>query len=153
MNQPTLVRDTESGQFRSAMTPEERFQALTDKTNACWLWTGQTDRHGYGRFKVNGSHVLAHRWAYQHYIGAIPDGLVTDHLCRVRKCVNPDHLEAITGSENTRRGRSANGEKTHCHRGHEYTPENTFNQRRGGRVCRICIRARKKRAREARREA
>lgn len=81
---------------------ETRFWANVDKDAGapCWLWTGSLNSDGYGRF--NGK--LAHRRTYLEVVGPIPDGLVLDHLCRVRNCVNPDHLEPVTQRENMRRG-------------------------------------------------
>ncbi|WP_199572697.1 HNH endonuclease signature motif containing protein [Streptomyces murinus] len=147
-------RDPATGRLESTSPPLERFLACVQKTAACWLWTGRIDRHGYGEFKAEGRKVRAHRWMYEHHSGApIPDGMVMDHLCRTRNCVNPAHLEVTTVRENTRRGRSANREKTHCINSHEYSPENTYVSPRGGRICRTCSRATKKRSREAKRGA
>jgi hypothetical protein len=78
------------------------------------------------------------------YVGKIPEGLQIDHLCRVRECANPAHLEAVTCRENLLRGDTVtahNANKTHCVNGHEYTPENTAITRDGCRRCRICHRA------------
>ena len=74
----------------------------------CWLWQGQLDDDGYGRFKTvpqPGTYrtVRAHRWAYQATYGPIPEDLTIDHLCGQRACVRPDHLEAVTHTENLRR--------------------------------------------------
>ena len=77
-------------------TPEERFWAKVDKTDDCWLWTANRTNAGYGHFWLDRRMVLAHRFAYELLIGPIPDGLTLDHLCRVRACVNPAHLEAVT---------------------------------------------------------
>lgn len=74
----------------------------------CWIWTGSTIRSGYGRLMYRGEQVLAHRRYYEHHVGPIPEGLTIDHLCRVRACVNPDHLEPVTNAENVRRGGIAN---------------------------------------------
>jgi len=75
--------------------------------NGCWLWTGSTRRNGYGsthgRTAYGRSVSTAHRWAYEDQIGPIPDGHEIDHLCGVRNCVRPDHLEAVTLQENRRR--------------------------------------------------
>jgi hypothetical protein len=85
-------------------TIEARFWEKVDKTDTCWLWTGSSDRLGYGRFSTWPSVTLAHRFAYELLAGPIPDGLVIDHLCRTPSCVNPDHLEPVTQRENLRRG-------------------------------------------------
>ena len=99
------------------MNDEERFWARVVKdgpVNAhnpllgpCWLWSGGRDMNGYGRFHVSGtSYLSAHRYAYLKFVGEIPFGLHIDHLCRVTSCVRPEHLEAVTPTENIRRGRA-----------------------------------------------
>jgi HNH endonuclease len=114
---------------------EERFRAKVrvDEATGCWLWTAATDGHGYGQINVAGVPVKAQRIAWVLYVGPIPDGLHIDHLCRVRLCVNPAHLEPVTAAENTRRQLAAighpNSRKTHCPRGHPY------NARRGCTPC------------------
>lgn len=65
----------------------------------CWYWIGARDRNGYGVF----GQLKAHRYAYTLLVGEIPQGLGLDHLCRVRRCVNPKHLEPVTQAENNRR--------------------------------------------------
>lgn len=118
-----------------------------DGPDGCWLWTAQLNHGGYGCFtSESGKAVLAHRWAYEHYVGPIPDGLQIDHLCRVRHCVRPEHMEAVTQTENVRRGVSGevNGArqlaKTHCPHGHPYSGENLYVNTKGQRVCRTCQR-------------
>lgn len=113
----------------------------------CWLWSGGLLR-GYGRFYIRRKYVGAHRFAYELLVGPIPDGLTLDHLCRVRACVNPAHLEPVTTRENWRRGESfsaMNARKTHCLRGHAYDEENTLQRKsRGGRLCAECKRERER---------
>lgn len=128
--------------------PRERLLSKVGATddNGCWGWTGYRNRLGYGVFSLLNpptaslrKNALAHRFVYETLVGPIPDGLVLDHLCRNRACVNPAHLEPVSGGENVRRG--GNSLKTHCHLGHEYTPENTYYRPdRPGRRCRECIR-------------
>lgn len=120
-----------------------RFWAFVEKTDACWNWTGSKNVSGYGKFWTDdGRTVRPHRWAYEHAVGPVPEGLQLDHLCRNRGCVRPDHLEAVTGKINSSRGE--NGRKTHCLRGHPYDEENTYvikpspSLPHGGRGCRAC---------------
>ena len=113
---------------------------VTVQPDGCWHWTAGRTPDGYGKFWSNGGYAYAHRWAYELLVGPIPDGLALDHLCRVRHCVNPQHLEPVTTAENASRGEgitAANERKTHCLRGHEFTPENTY-ERPEGRRCRTC---------------
>lgn len=131
------------GRAAAARTEGVRFRANVDinPESGCWLWTGATDAGGYGRFAVRGTSARAHRWSYEKFRGPIPDGLHIDHLCRVRNCVNPDHLEPVEPAENTRRG--LGGRLSHlvteCRKGHSMTPENTIRNRSNGRrQCRTC---------------
>lgn len=108
--------------------------------NGCWEWAGAMTLSGYGTWN-NGGDQRAHRVMYKRHKGPIPEGLVLDHLCRNKACVNPDHLEAVDDRTNLLRGvgRCAqNARKTHCLRGHEFTEANTYRQKNNGRVCRAC---------------
>lgn len=112
----------------------------------CWAWTASQNCDGYGSFWCEGKLKLAHRAAYEHFVGPIPDGLQTDHLCRNRACANPVHLEVVTSRVNTLRGigvAAKNAGKGHCKWGHEFTNANTHafrGDRRPGRKCRTCDR-------------
>lgn len=123
------------------MNPIERFMAKVDKQSgrdACWLWTGGFFADGgYGQFRY-GKETRAHRVAYVIFVGPIPAGLVIDHLCGVKACVRPSHLEAVTQGENVRR---ASARKTHCPQGHPYSGANLYvNPNSGHRLCRCCMR-------------
>lgn len=129
--------------------PLRRFWHYVDLVNGCWVWTGELQANGYGRIWFDGDHLLAHRWSYERFVDDIAEDLTIDHKCRNRACVNPDHLEPVGRGENVLRGQTipaANAAKTHCIRGHEFTPENT-RVYRGGRVCKACKRERASAAR------
>lgn len=119
-----------------------RFRALLDVNNVtgCHTWVGHRDKKGYGKFMLRGKCKRAHRVAYEHYCGRIPDGLMLDHLCRNPSCCNPDHLEAVTNGENVRRGAHQGRAKTHCPAGHPYAGENLRIGVKGERRCRACQR-------------
>lgn len=97
--------------------------------SGCWVFSGAVDPCGYARIALNGVNRQAHRVSYELHVGEIPAGMQIDHLCKVRCCVNPAHLEVVTQAENTRRADSyAKGHKrnkTHCPSGHEYSDEST----------------------------
>lgn len=146
-----------SGRARTALAadPVKRFWSKVEKTpRGCWIWTGQRNREGYGRF-AHGSrttrvHVVqAHRYAYELVHGPITNDLHLDHLCRVTRCVNPDHLEPVTPQVNVLRGigpAAINAARTHCPQGHAYDGQNTRLYSRPtsressspGRYCRQC---------------
>lgn len=91
--------------LRPYMDPHTQLMSKTNKDGpgGCWLWTGYVLPTGYGTVNAFGTVLLAHRAMYRLLVGAIPDGLTLDHLCRVPHCVNPDHLEPVTRAENIRR--------------------------------------------------
>lgn len=103
--------------------------------SGCWAWLGRVNHGGYGQMIVGRAAKLAHRVAYEMFIGPIPDGMVLDHLCRVRSCVNPLHLDPVTLVENVKRG--AHATKKKCIHGHEYTEKNT-KRTKTGRACKVC---------------
>jgi hypothetical protein len=111
-----------------------------DPDSGCWLWTASLFRNGYAQFTDKRVNQGAHRWAYKHFVGSVPDGLHLDHLCRVRHCVNPEHLEPVTPAENVRRSPIHPGSKTHCPQGHPYEGDNLCVKASGRRACRACSR-------------
>ncbi len=133
----------------------DSFFARVDATGDCWIWTGHRQPEGYGHVRFEGRDQGAHRVAYRLLVGEIPDGYQLDHLCRVPACVNPDHLEPVTLTENLRRGfqRAEMRHRTKCRNGHPYTLENTTITRRGTRICRSCHQAGEIRYQQRRRTA
>lgn len=116
--------------------------------SGCVEWTGFLDRDGYGQFRPGGrtsSKVRSHRWAFEYFVGPIPDGLVLDHLCRNRACVSPAHLEVVTSQENWLRGDGPariNAGKTHCINNHPLSGDNLYVARDGKRACKTCRKTR-----------
>ncbi len=128
-------------QFDIGRVPAELRTRISAEAG-CWLWTGTRFNAGYGRARFEGADTLAHRTIYRLLAGPIPDGLQLDHLCRVRACVNPAHLEPVTCRVNLLRGntlQAANAAKTECLRGHPFDAANTY-LKPGGvwRGCRAC---------------
>jgi hypothetical protein len=111
--------------------------------DGCWEWQASL-QHGYGQMGVSRRPALAHRLSYELFRGPIPAGMQIDHLCRNRKCQNPDHFDLVDMQENIRRSPLSNVNKTHCKHNHEYTPENTYIRPYGGRDCKACQRERHK---------
>lgn len=119
-----------------------KFFTRLDITGFCWLWRGKLTDKGYATTSFNGRSTGAHRKAYTLLMGPIPEGLTLDHLCRIRHCVNPDHLEPVTQQENTARAKAFRNlagthtrvpkqpkprlQLTHCRNGHELTEDNTL---------------------------
>lgn len=143
---------------------ERRFWAKVNKDGPvhptlgtkCWLWTGCLGGNGYGYVRIKNVSYVSHRVSYEMAGGVIPAGLEIDHLCRVRCCVNPRHLEPVTGRENQIRSpftlASIFSAKTHCPKGHAYAGDNLRIAVGGGRICRACHSARET-ARNARNRA
>lgn len=103
----------------------------------CWIWTGYVHPTGYGHINLKGKVWRVHRLTYTLLVGPIPGELETDHLCGVRACVNPGHLELVTHLENMRR-RSVR--QTHCKWGHERSEGNVYRHKTGRVVCKACHR-------------
>lgn len=121
---------------------------IAQRPDECWEWTGSRNLRGYGQISVDGRTCAAHRIAYELIVGPIPDELTIDHLCSNKWCVNPDHLEPVTGAENTRRAwesRAPRARRTHCYKGHPYSGDNLYMDKRGRRFCRACKRDTEKR--------
>lgn len=135
---------------------KERLLKKISFGDGCWEWLGCIGKNGYGYVRIDSKLRLTHRVVYELYEGDIPVWLELDHLCRNRKCCNPNHLEPVTRKENCVRspiiGKHGNhvrgkehyfGMKTHCKRGHEFTPDNIY-PRDGRRECIICAKLRAK---------
>lgn len=125
------------------METAEQFWTKVEKTDSCWLW--MAGRSGnYGCLSWLGKRAWAHRVAYQIVKGPIPKGLTIDHLCRNTKCVNPNHLEAVTTEKNVLRGESPPAKRARqrvCKRGHLLAGSNVYNPmtRPRTRHCLLCI--------------
>lgn len=129
---------------RTRLSGPEYLERSTGGTTMCWPWVGPLTSHGYGAYLEGGGRKYAHRVAYEKANGPIPDGYTVDHTCRVRSCVNPDHLEAVTRGENLRRAveyrtpqRERLGRDACTHDGTD-----VYVDPDGKRVCRPCRRER-----------
>lgn len=137
-----------------AIAVEESFQQKhIVQPNDCWVWTASVGSHGYGNLWEGSTKTAytAHRWSYEHFVGPIPDGYEIHHLCENKRCVNPEHLRALTRSEHRQ---TSEHKKTHCPHGHAYTEENTYVRPCGKiRECRTCQHNADLRRRSPQREA
>ena len=126
--------------------PNTRGNTIADRIDVgdCWEWTGACTAAGYGVIRINYVNHYLHRLMWETLVGPIPDGLEIDHLCRNRKCCNPDHLDTVDRRENLRRGIGAETNrrrmtKTHCHRGHPLSEAYVYPDGKK-RQCRKCRR-------------
>jgi hypothetical protein len=138
------------------MAPELRFWPKVNKNGPipanrpdlgpCWIWLIRTSKSGYGLFNVLRKNCLAHRFSFELLKEKIPKNMTIDHLCRVRNCVNPDHMEVVTLKENILRGNTRgamNAVKTHCPQGHPLSGENVKIEHRGNGEMRRCLTCRR----------
>lgn len=137
--------------------PERFWSKVQTDDSGCWLWTASLTNGGYGQYyPAKNEPRRAHRIAYEVLVGPIPVGLVIDHLCRIRRCCNPAHLEPVTHRENTLRGESfvaAYSTTTHCPQGHPYSGTNLRIRPSGRRSCRECERIRVRAQRASHKES
>lgn len=128
----------------SRRTSEEAFwdKVHHEPNTGCWLWVGHTNPKGYGQHSFNGCSVPAYRHSLAIEGRGIPKGMQVDHLCRTPRCVNPDHLEVVTASENTRRAReyAMRNDDNRCKHGHRFDYTRILADGRRRRVCRTCNR-------------
>lgn len=132
-------------QAKYEVTSRERFWSKVEKSEGgCWSWSASCNMDGYGQFLYHGKMCRSHRIAYTWIKGEIPVGFELDHVCRNRKCVNPEHLEAVDHRTNSIRAMIATGVKagaTHCVNGHPFNDANTGIRKTGsGRYCKVCSR-------------
>lgn len=148
---------------------EDRFLSRTEAADGCWNWNGTRDRYGYGWFRFQYKRISAHRYSYERLHGAIPKGLVIDHLCGNKRCVNSSHLEVTTQAENMRRGFEAAGGRELLYRkafpnrypklfvgglcriGHAISTEydiRIYGEKRKHYTCRLCEKNRSKKYRD-----
>lgn len=124
------------------MSLEDRLMArvIMIPESTCWHWTGCIDRDGYAKMSTKNRPTMVYRISYELFVGPIPEGMVIDHICRQRDCVNPKHLEVVTSRENTMRSPIApaalNARKTHCSEGHELVDASHPSKKQRG--CLIC---------------
>lgn len=138
--------------------PFYAYRRIRVASNGCWIWIGGRQSGGYGALRDrrpgdqdDRQMVLAHRFVYEELVGDIPEDLQLDHLCRIRECVNPEHLEPVTNLENSHRG--LNGPQEYCQRGHRFEGDNVYVRPDGRRECVPCRRMNFRRWKERQRNA
>ena len=134
-----------SGLFTMPAVAVRFFSRVRVEESGCWVWTGAKNSGGYGTVNVAGRTCRAHRFAFEFCRGPIAGDLSLDHLCRIKACVNPDHLEPVTHQENMRRHFAT---VTHCVHGHLYDSGNTRFKKTRGYKQRACLRCERQAARE-----
>jgi hypothetical protein len=124
--------------YRSGVSLLDRLTARieVDPESGCWLWTAGRFSNGYGRLCFERTALLAHRVAYELFVGPLQDGEHCHHSCETKACCNPWHLEPLTPGAHKREHWPA-----HCPRGHPLEGDNLYIDPRGWRMCRICLRA------------
>ena len=147
MNAPDVAQRRLPAMHRECTPMIVRFWRYVNKDgpDGCWIWMASRDSLGYGQIN-KGRHgegvIRAHRVAYELLVGPIPEGLELDHLCRVRACLNPTHLEPVTHRENVLRGTSPVARlarQTHCIHGHPLSGANLYlRPDTGARQCKAC---------------
>ena len=139
----TIVHKKPSQAITRFLAKIQVSEILFHNGSPCWEWIGCKSKIGYGQFRMDGRRggTLSnpHRFAYDYFVGSIPEGYEVDHLCKVRHCCNPLHLEAVTVQVNRKR---RNEDQTHCKHGHEFIGDNVYINRKGARMCRACNRER-----------
>ncbi len=142
--------------FGDSRLPDLFWQKVRVANSGCWEWVAYCDKDGYGKYSLASVSSVCgrgvHRITYHHFIARIPEGMQIDHLCRNRRCCNPEHLEAVTVGENVNRSLNyiaLNRRKTHCPQGHAYVGDNlVIKINRHGTESRVCKKCRNDQARE-----
>lgn len=126
---------------------EAKYEPITE--SGCWIWTANSDKDGYGQFRIGKKMMRPHRFSYEHFVGEIPNGMYVLHKCDIPSCVRPEHLFVGTQKDNVadmiKKGRDWNMQlergASHCKRGHEFNEENTrWSKNKPKRHCRACDR-------------
>jgi hypothetical protein len=115
--------------------PDRFWAKVQPDPSGCWIWTGALNSRGYGSWGTNGIARSTHRVTYEAFVGPVPTGLTIDHLCEVKACCNPVHLEVVTRAENSRRHYRR---QTHCKYGHPLSGSNLKVRSNGQRRCIEC---------------
>jgi hypothetical protein len=132
----------------------ERFlKFISVNNNGCWEWNGFIDKHGYGKFTLKNKCYFSHRVSFDIFVKKLNKELVIDHICKNRKCCNPEHLREVTAKINVTKNSESfvayNKKKTHCPKGHELVYPNIYSHD-GRRRCKICNLSKAKERRNAR---